>query len=164
MDPAIARSDAHRVLRLVNADAPSPSTTSRGRNIPARDRAQNVAAANARAASLTSDDARWIFAQRVRQALEGGKAAILSPDRRRDLISSATSQGMRPFDANLVIAIVQDDVRTSGNTGMPTLSLVRSPDLNAQGKLSPAWTICTFAAVGLLSLAMLATLISWVLG
>jgi hypothetical protein len=164
MDPAIARSDARRVLRLVNADAPSPSTTLRGRNIPARDRAQNVAAANARAASLTVDDARWIFAQRVRQALEGGKAAILSPDRRRDLISSATSQGMRPFDANLVIAIVQDDVRTSGNTGMPTLSLVRSPDSKSQANLGMAWTVCTFAAVGLLSLAMLATLIAWVLG
>jgi hypothetical protein len=160
MDPAIARSDAGRVLRLVNADAPLPSTTLRGRNTSTRDRVQNVAAANARAASLTSDDARWIFAQRVRQSLEGGRAAILPPDRRHELVASATREGMRPFDANLVIAIVQDDVRSSGTSNMPTLSLVRPP----VPALGAAWTIGTFVAVGVLSLAMLATLIAWVLG
>lgn len=160
MDPAIARTEGGRVLRLVNA-AVSPSvTTLRERNTAACERAHNVAQANVRAANLSGDDARWIFAQQVRHTLEGGRAAILPPSRRRQLIDSATRQGMRPFDANLVIAIVQDDVRTSANSDLPTLSLVRPP----QAPPGIAWTIGTCAAIGLLSLAMLSLLIAWITG
>ncbi|MCA9294405.1 MAG: hypothetical protein KDA20_11390 [Phycisphaerales bacterium] len=50
-------------------------------------------------------------ALRVADALEGGRAAILRPERRRELVANAQAMGLRPFDANLIIAIVQDGAR-----------------------------------------------------
>jgi hypothetical protein len=79
-----------------------------------------VASENRAAASLTATptdspsherDVRRILALTTAQALEGGRAAILRPDRRRKLVSTATRLGLRPFEANLVIAIVQDGAR-----------------------------------------------------
>jgi hypothetical protein len=43
--------------------------------------------------------------------LEGGRTALLTPDRRRRLVTLATKMGLRPFDAALIIAIVQDAAR-----------------------------------------------------
>lgn len=64
-----------------------------------------------RAAASLSDDVRRVLAITTAQALEGGRAAILRPDRRRKLVTTATRLGLRPFEANLVIAIVQDGAR-----------------------------------------------------
>ncbi|MCA9298380.1 MAG: hypothetical protein KDA28_04900, partial [Phycisphaerales bacterium] len=83
-------------LRLIRSaqDAP-PSATA-------------VARENMAAASLEMMDARWIFAVQVSEALEGGKAALLRPDRRERLLRIANRLGLRHFDASLVIAMVQD--------------------------------------------------------
>lgn len=76
-----------------------------------------VEAENRRAATLASGgeeraaDVRQIFALRVGQMLEGGRAAIIPPDRRRRLVDAARQAGLRPFEANLIIAIVQDSAR-----------------------------------------------------
>ncbi len=70
-----------------------------------------VAEENTRSAGLSPDDIRLIMAIRVADALEGGRSAILRPDRRHSLVANAQSMGMRPFDANLIIAIVQDGAR-----------------------------------------------------
>lgn len=51
------------------------------------------------------------------RSLEGGKAALLRPEKRRSLLIAARTLGLRDFDANLVIAIVQDGVR-SGEGGL----------------------------------------------
>lgn len=72
-------------------------------------------------AELNPNDARWVLAIRAAQALEG---AQLRPERREKLVRLATTLGMRPFDANLVIAIVQDrarrgEVPTSHGAGLP---------------------------------------------
>ncbi len=56
-------------------------------------------------------DARWVFAARVAESLEGYSAAIVTPEKRDQLLRLATVLGLRPFDANLIIAIVQDSVR-----------------------------------------------------
>lgn len=51
---------------------------------------------------------------------------MLTPDRRRRLVRLATRVGLREFDANLIIAIVQDEARTgeaqprTGPPGLPT--------------------------------------------
>lgn len=60
-------------------------------------------------------DPRWVLAVRVNYALDGGRAAILDPQSRAMLIDLAKLLGLRPFDANLIIAIVQDSKRQTGD-------------------------------------------------
>ncbi len=73
-----------------------------------------VAEENRRAAALASSgggDVRRIFAVRASQMLEGGRAAIMPPESRRMLVGDARRFGLRAFEANLIIAIVQDGAR-----------------------------------------------------
>ena len=56
-------------------------------------------------------DARGVFAARVAESLEGGRAAVLRPARRRRLIRIARMLGIREFDAHLLIALAQDRAR-----------------------------------------------------
>jgi hypothetical protein len=90
-------------FRLVGRDGPDRPSPVREREVR-----RNVAQENHAASALSPFDARLIFAQHVGVALEGGRAAILRPERRQALIAQAKRLGLRPFDANLVIAIVQD--------------------------------------------------------
>src|SRR5262249_36767795 len=66
---------------------------------------------NRSAAGLDPAAMREAFGAGVAAALDGGSAAILTPERRRRLVDIAERLGIRPFDANLVIAVVQDRVR-----------------------------------------------------
>jgi len=145
----------HPALRLVANNRPAARTATLD---AAADR---IARENASAAALTPHDARWIFAVRVRDALEGGPAAILSPDRRERLVRLATRIGLRPFDENLIVAIVQDSVRSGrqdlGHAVEQRLTLIRPPQLHR-----PAARSITLAIV--LGLGLLAMLIAWVLG
>lgn len=74
-------------------------------------RAWEVRAETAAAAAIPAHDARWVTAARASQAIEGGRAAVLRPEVRARLVTSAERMGLRPFDANLVLAIVQDAAR-----------------------------------------------------
>lgn len=58
-----------------------------------------------------AEDVRHIFAVRASRLLEGGRAAILPPARRRWLVNEARRFGLRAFEANLIIAVVQDAAR-----------------------------------------------------
>ena len=53
-------------------------------------------------------DPRWVLAVRVAEQMQG---SVLPPDRREKLIKLGRSFGLTPFDANLIIAIVQDQAR-----------------------------------------------------
>lgn len=55
-----------------------------------------------------ASDPRWVLAVRTAGALQG---AVLPPERRQALIELGRSFGLSVFDANLVIAIVQDQAR-----------------------------------------------------
>lgn len=103
-------------LRLVRSDGP----LSRRAAPPSRDDHAAVLRENRRAADarLTADDARRILALRTAEALDGGRAAVLRPESRRRLLQLAHMLGVRAFDANLVIAIVQDGARR-GETPSP---------------------------------------------
>lgn len=99
------RPDTPRTSPLHLADRSSP-------NLVEVRRRRREAAQETRAASMLSpEDARSIFAAAVKAELEGGRAAILRPERRRALVAAATGIGLRLFDANLVIAVVQDAAR-----------------------------------------------------
>ena len=53
------------------------------------------------------------FAASIARALEG---SMLTPERRESLVLEAQSLGLRAFDANLVIAVVQDRARRGEST------------------------------------------------
>ena len=65
-----------------------------------------------RSPALEPTDPRWVLAVRVAYMIQGGRAAILRPADRRHLHRLASYMGIKPFDANLVIAIVQDAARS----------------------------------------------------
>jgi len=105
--------------------------------------------------ALLSDDARWVFAVRVKREIQGGKAAIIAPESRKRLLKLANRLGLRNFDANLVIAIVQDDSRLYG-TEIPVpseaakgpLALIRPASVEATNTSSNVW-MSIGASVGL---------------
>lgn len=55
-----------------------------------------------------TDDPRWVLAVRVSEQLEG---TLLPPAKRDRLVQLGKMFGLTAFDANLVIAIVQDQAR-----------------------------------------------------
>lgn len=74
-------------------------------------------------------DPRWQLAVRTNYLLDGGRAALLTPERRRAVLDLAETLGLRAFDANLIIAVVQDSRRTTGEGLTPEtrqrLALIR---------------------------------------
>jgi hypothetical protein len=54
---------------------------------------------------LDPQDPRWVLAMQTEARLQG---ATLTPERREQLLRSGSKMGLRPFESNLVIAIVQD--------------------------------------------------------
>lgn len=127
-------------------------------------RAIEVARANREASALDALDARWVLACRVSVQLEGGRAAILSSERRERLLVEAQRLGLRRFDANLIIAIVQDSARCGepplGITTADRLPLVREARPAEDHTLSvPARILIAAAAGG----ALAASLVHWVL-
>jgi len=59
-------------------------------------------------AITSAADPRWVLAIRAAESLQG---AILGPERRDRLVKLGKLMGLTAFDANLVIAIVQDQAR-----------------------------------------------------
>jgi len=60
------------------------------------------------AQTLAASDPRWVLAIRAAESMEG---TTLSPEKRRSLIRMGKVFGLTAFDANLIIAIVQDQAR-----------------------------------------------------
>jgi hypothetical protein len=113
------------------------------------------------AAALGADDTRWLFAQHVRESIEGGKAAIVRPDVRRRLVSQAERMGLRPFDANLVIAIVQDSARHGEK--LDETAAQRLAIIPQRGAASIGPLMLLGAAIGLAA-GLLALFVSWLMG
>ena len=75
--------------------------------------------------------ARWILAVDAAASMLGERAAILPNKARKRLLAKADGLGLRPFDANLVIAVVQDAQREGRALSRETqerLMLVRPAD------------------------------------
>ncbi|MBI1303976.1 MAG: hypothetical protein GC172_09345 [Phycisphaera sp.] len=58
--------------------------------------------------ALDPTDPRWVLAAETQKALQG---AVLAFEDRRRLLALAQRVGIRPFDANLIVALVQDRAR-----------------------------------------------------
>lgn len=186
---ASSRNDAHTDhaqphLRLVHdASTPRMMSTSgdararsdRLREAKARQFAQQhweaaaqVTTENQAAASLSAFDARWVMAVRVASSLEGGRAAVLTPERRARLISTAEHLGLRRFDANLIMAMVQDAARRGqpplGQATAEQLVLIAPPKHHAPeqpSRLTAAWLLLGSAV---LAIAWAWMIIRWLLG
>lgn len=118
-------------LRLIRTELSPESSSKHTRPLRAK-LANEVGAENRRASALSDRDLRRIMAQRVAENIDGGRAGILVPERRQALVSTAERMGMRPFDANLIIAIVQDRFRrgllgAAGASHDERLELVAAP-------------------------------------
>ncbi|MFU8828856.1 MAG: hypothetical protein ACNA8P_05405 [Phycisphaerales bacterium] len=139
---------------------------------------QRIEQENRKSATLSPDDARQIVAMRIARALEGGRAAILTPDIRHDIVTEARRMGLRPFDANLIIAIVQDRARCAQPTDQiasdSRIRLVRGAGTNRGGLTgtghseasavgTPSEMVAACIAFGT-AVAAVTLLISWTLG
>jgi hypothetical protein len=105
--------------------------------------ARGVEAENIAAARLSALDPRWMLAVRVSHAVAtvdtsgngprgASRLGFLAPEHRRRLVAEGARLGLRPFDTNLVIAIVQDAARSGddplGDEARARLALVRGLD------------------------------------
>lgn len=100
------------------------------------------------------------MALRVYEQLEGGRSAILRPGNRRRLVQIARTLGLRPFDANLVIAVVQDAARrgeTPANAE-PIASLAMVPAAGAGERAPERRSASWVFVVALVSAMLLGTL------
>jgi hypothetical protein len=137
---------SHPRLRLVGADdEPALDEWARSRRVR-----QAVIRENRRAAqnpSLEPTDPRWVLAARAYSQLQG---STMTPERRQRVMRTARLLGVRPFDANLVIAIVQDRARRGENLAeaAPTLTLIRKPPRRrAPSPTTARWIAAIGAAV-----------------
>lgn len=132
---------------------------------------RDAVAREMRAASLLSaDDARRIVALRVVESLEGGRAAILRPEARRSVVAMATAHGLRPFDANLVIAIVQDGARRGEGPESPDIAgrlrLVGGGAIERKQRRVSVMrhVVINLVAAAVLGIGVAAVLVAWLLG
>ena len=98
-------------LRLVRPPMSALTPARHDEPAPARAHADEVARANRSASTLGVDELREAFSARVAESLEGGRSAILRPERRKRLVDLGTRMGIRAFDAHLLIALTQDAAR-----------------------------------------------------
>lgn len=118
---------------------------------------ENVAAA--RNDDLDPCDPRWVLAARVQSQLEG---ATLPPEGRRLVMKLADQLGLRPFDANVIIALVQDRARR-GETVQDTVDSLRmvNPPQRGATRSSDLVRWITALAAGIIATWML---VRWVTG
>ncbi|MHC4416106.1 MAG: hypothetical protein ACYS0G_12565 [Planctomycetota bacterium] len=76
--------------------------------------------------SLNPSDPRWALAVRAYSQLQG---TTLTLERRQRMMRTARQLGIRPFDANIIIAIVQDHARrgTDLSAAAGTIALLPPP-------------------------------------
>ncbi len=150
---------ASNFLKLVGHDDPHVAGAWQ-RDAAARAIAQENRAASRAEPSLEPTDPRWILAARTYASLEG---STLTPEKRARLQRTAERIGVRPFDANVIIAIVQDQARRGEplDAALPTLNLLEKPEPHTRQREAPALLWITAIASGL----VLATiLIHWFIG
>ena len=130
-----------------------------------------LARESAREPDFDPNDARWRLATETQQALQG---AVLAYEDRRSLLALAHRMGIRAFDANLILAIVQDRARRgeSLQSAAPTIAVLPRPTAAASSAMPSSVTpssvtpsSVTLMWVAAIALAMLvdSILIAWII-
>ncbi len=91
-----------------NADAATPPLRLAGQWDKPKTQAKPNRPDSESPAPLAATDPRWVLAHRTAEQMQG---SLLSPERRQRLVRLGKVMGLTAFDANLVIAIVQDQAR-----------------------------------------------------
>ncbi len=109
------------------------------------------------APGLDPTDARWVLAARVRSQLQG---SVLTPERRDQLMRTARVLGLRPFEASVIVAIVQDQARRGAELDEveSVLALLHPPVRRSSDGL-----LLRIAVAMLCALTATALLIRWIL-
>jgi hypothetical protein len=101
---------------------------------------ENRLAAQGGASVMDPNDPRWVLAAQTQQRLQG---ATLAPEDRDQLLARGKRLGLRAFEANLIIAIVQDQARHT-RPGLTASRAGSSPAMptqrNATARLQPTET------------------------
>lgn len=114
-----------------------------------------LARESTRSLALDHQDPRWMLALETRRALQG---ATLAYEDRRRLLGLANRVGIRPFDANLILAVVQDRARRGEalETAAETIAIVPRP-APRRFDATPIWIAATVVAI-VVDLALIAWL------
>lgn len=127
---------------------------------------QSIVRSNRLAATTVSTDPemdptdpRWVFAVRTHSQLQGD---VLSPERRDKLLKLATQLEIRPFDANVIIAVVQDHARRHIPLSQvtTTLSLISPREERLESTLFHIWRWLAVIACAVMATSFL---IHWVM-
>ncbi len=130
-----------------------------------------LARESAREPDFDPNDARWRLATETQQALQG---AVLAYEDRRSLLALAHRMGIRAFDANLILAIVQDRARRgeSLQSAAPTIAVLPRPTAATSSAMPSSVTpssvtpsSVTLMWVAAIAIAMLvdSILIAWII-
>jgi hypothetical protein len=136
----MSTADAQPHLRLVGVGDWRDDARRRARQAVTDE--NRAAAANG---GLDPTDPRWVLAARAYAQLQG---STLTYDRRLKVLRTARHLGLRPFDANLIIAIVQDQARRRRDLGeaAPTIALLERPRRRRAGWTWVRWTAAVACA------------------
>jgi hypothetical protein len=131
----------HPHLRLVGVDDPIDDALQRAR--------REVTAENRRAAGgpdLDPTDPRWVVAVRAYSKLQG---SMLTPQKRDQVLDTAKKLGVRPFDANLIIAVVQDQARRGQGlaAAADTIRIVPRPRRRGGSVDAARWALALISAI-----------------
>ena len=144
------------------ADATASPQRHVGRT-PSRGPARSARPATPRVADDAGFNPAQAFAALVSTHIEGGRAGIVRPEARRGLMRAALAAGLRPFDATLIIAMVQDRARRGEPLGEsardPRLVAVKVPE-----KKLPLAALASAALTVTLAASMFALVITWLAG
>jgi hypothetical protein len=116
--------------------------------------AENRAAVNP---DINPADPRWVLAARAHSQLDG---AALAPDKRDKLMKLAQQLGIRPFDAAVIVALVQDRARRGRSLHDITTTLQMIPLREVSTGSHVLWR---WGAAIICALVGAALLIQWVL-
>jgi hypothetical protein len=116
-----ARMVRRGVLARATHAASDPRTESIFRKAVAHE--MLLARESARDRTFDPTDARWRVAEETQRAMQG---AVLAFEDRRRILALANKLGIRAFDANLIVALVQDRARRGESMASvaPTLALL----------------------------------------
>lgn len=158
------RAGAPRSLRLITPEGSVTLDHAEAARDIARENEQAIRAAR----TLAPEDARRILLRRAAREIEGGRAAIIRPEVRRRLLQTAERLGVRPFDANLVIAVVQDRARRGEDPAgaeahaTAVTTTLPHPRLEREQQLQHAWMLARrIVAAGTIAVLILALLTRW---
>ena len=120
-----------------------------------------LARETARDRTFDPTDARWQLANETQRALQG---AVLAFEDRRRLLAMANRLGIRAFDANLILALVQDRARRGEplEAAAATIEMIPKPSARSAARRAPDWMPIWIVAL-MAAMAVDALLIAWMI-